>query len=94
VIRDLPEGQWYGNVERSLELGGVTLSVIGHPEARTIDLHRHARSYFTLPYAGRYRETYEGVTIEYEPFSMAFHPADSCIRMSFYPLTVVQHIAG
>lgn len=75
MIRDLPPGEWYGDVEHSLELGGIILSVVSHAEARIIAPHRHARSYFTLPYAGRYRETYEGVTIEYEPFSMAFHPA-------------------
>lgn len=75
VTEKLEAGQWYGAVERSQAIGGVLLSVVHHDRPRTIGIHEHALSYFLMPYAGGYRETKDGVTIEYDPFSIAFHPA-------------------
>jgi len=74
-IRTLSPGSWYGRIERSQTIGGVLLSVVDHDRPRSIALHEHVLSYFLLPFAGGYRETHDGVTIEYDPFSIAFHPA-------------------
>jgi len=75
MIEKLNPGQWYGQVERSKTIGGALLSVVYHDRPRKIGVHEHALSYFLLPFAGGYRETRDGVTIQYEPFSIAFHPA-------------------
>ncbi|HEY1655978.1 MAG TPA: AraC family transcriptional regulator [Candidatus Tumulicola sp.] len=61
--------------ERTQTIGGVLLSVVYHDRPRSIGVHEHALSYFLMPYAGGYRETKDGTTIEYDPFSIAFHPA-------------------
>jgi AraC family transcriptional regulator len=75
MIEKLRPGHWYGQVERALTIGGVHLSVVRHDDARSIEVHEHALSYFSMPFAGAYRETHDGVTIEYDPFSIAFHSA-------------------
>ncbi len=75
VMEKLQPGKWYGQVERSRTIGGVLLSVVYHDVPRSIAVHEHTLSYFLLPFAGGYRETHDGVTIQYEPFSIAFHPA-------------------
>ncbi len=75
MIDKLEPGQWYGEVERSTVVGGIHLSVVRHRQPRSIALHEHVYSYFLMPFAGGYRETRDGVTIEYDPFSLAFHPA-------------------
>ncbi|HEY1866690.1 MAG TPA: AraC family transcriptional regulator [Candidatus Cybelea sp.] len=75
MIERLNPGQWYGQVERSQIIGGTLLSVVYHDRPRKIGVHEHQLSYFLLPFAGGYRETRDGVTIQYEPFSIAFHPA-------------------
>jgi AraC family transcriptional regulator len=75
VIEKLAAGQWYGQIERTQTIGGVLLSVVHHTRARSIAVHEHELSYFLLPFAGGYRETHDGVTIDYDPFSIAFHPA-------------------
>jgi len=78
-MRDVPDklqpGQWYGAIERSQTIGGVHLSIVRHDHAKSIAVHEHALSYFILPFSGRYRETRDGVVIEYDPFSIVFHPA-------------------
>jgi AraC family transcriptional regulator len=75
VIDTLAAGQWYGRIERTQSIGGVRLSIVRHDRANAIGLHEHELSYFLMPFAGGYRETHDGVTIEYEPFSIGFHPA-------------------
>ena len=67
-------GEWYGNVVRSERTGGVRLSLIAHARPREIEQHEHRLAYFCFLLEGAYRETHDGVTIEYEPFSIAFHP--------------------
>lgn len=74
-MEKLGAGRWYGQVERSLTMGGVHLSIVYHPAPRIIGVHEHALSYFLMPFTGAYRETHDGVTIQYDPFSIAFHPA-------------------
>lgn len=71
----LKPGQWYGAVDRSAELGGVHFSMVRHDRARDVEPHIHARPYFALLVSGSYSETHGDITLEYEPFSFAFHPA-------------------
>ena len=75
VVEKLQPGEWYGNIERSQTIGGVLLSIVFHDRPRSIGLHEHTWSYFLMPFAGAYRETKDGVTIDYDPFSIAYHPA-------------------
>ena len=75
VIEKLQPGQWYGRIERAQTIGGVLLSVVHHDRPKQIAVHEHALSYFLMPFAGGYRETHDGKTIQYDPFSIAFHPA-------------------
>ena len=74
-VTRLEPGKWYGKVERAAQIGGVNLSIVRHPHARRIEIHEHALSYFAFLVAGQYSETYDGTTVQYEPFSIAFHPA-------------------
>jgi AraC family transcriptional regulator len=74
-MEKLAPGHWYGTVERTQAIGGVLLSLVYHDRPRSIGVHEHALSYFIMPYAGGYRETKDGTTIDYDPFSIAFHPA-------------------
>jgi AraC family transcriptional regulator len=71
----LQPGQWYGAVDRTAELGGVHFSMVRHDRARDVEPHVHARPYFALLVSGSYSETLGDFTLEYEPFSFAFHPA-------------------
>lgn len=71
----LKPGQWYGAVDRTAELGGVHFSMVRHEHARDVEPHVHARPYFALLVSGSYSETHGDITLEYEPFSFAFHPA-------------------
>ena len=75
MATSLRAGQWYGEIERVADIGGVHLSIVQHDQARAIELHEHALPYFCFLAGGRYRETHNGETIEYQPFSIAFHPA-------------------
>lgn len=75
MTTSLRPGAWYGEIERAADVGGVHLSIVQHDHARAIELHEHALPYFCFLAGGRYRETHKGQTIEYEPFSIAFHPS-------------------
>jgi AraC family transcriptional regulator len=75
AVSKLKPGEWYGAVERRAQVAGVTFSIVRHEHARDIEPHQHARAYFSLLVSGAYQETLGDVTIEYEPFSFAFHPA-------------------
>lgn len=75
VAEKLKPGEWYGTTERTQTIGGVHLSIVRHDRAVSIGVHEHTLSYFLLPFAGGYRETRDRVTIEYDPFSIVFHPA-------------------
>lgn len=71
----LQPGEWYGKVERTAHVAGVRFSIVQHERARRIEPHVHARPYFVLLVSGEYCETVGSATIDYEPFTFAFHPA-------------------
>lgn len=75
MVEKLAPGQWYGTVERAQTIGGALLSVVYHDRARSVGIHEHALSYFLMPFAGSYRETHDGRSIDYAPFSIGFHTA-------------------
>ena len=45
-----------------------------HARARICEEHVHEAAYFSLLLDGRYRETSGAVTVDYRPFTIAFHP--------------------
>lgn len=75
MVSALRPGEWYGRVDREARVGGLRLSLVHHDRPRAIEVHEHSLAYFCFLVAGSYAETHDGVTIEYEPFSIAFHPS-------------------
>ncbi len=73
VTRPLPRGTFFGRTT-SLHRCGATLSEVRHDRARICEEHVHASAYFSLLLDGRYRETSGAVTVDYRPFTIAFHP--------------------
>ena len=51
------------------------LSVVRHARARICEEHVHEAAYFSLLLDGRYRETSGAITVDYRPYTIAFHPA-------------------
>ena len=74
VDRTLARGEFYGDVARSLRVADAQLSLVTHPHPREVPLHQHEAAYLCLLLDGSYVETYDGVSIAYRPFTMAFHP--------------------
>ena len=50
------------------------LSEVRHDRARICEEHIHEAAFFSLLLDGRYRETSGAVTVDYRPFTIAFHP--------------------
>jgi AraC family transcriptional regulator len=51
------------------------LSEVRHARARICEEHVHEAAYFSLLLDGRYRETSGAITVDYRPYTIAFHPA-------------------
>jgi AraC family transcriptional regulator len=73
VARPLPPGTFFGRTT-SLRRCGAVLSEVRHDRARICEEHVHEAAYFSLLLDGRYRETSGAVTVDYRPFTIAFHP--------------------
>lgn len=71
----LAPGEFYGQIIRRRVCSGATLSVVRHARARDLPVHTHEQSYFCLLIEGSYSERYESRVIDYDPFSIALHPA-------------------
>jgi AraC family transcriptional regulator len=52
----------------------AVVSEVSHPREGAIPAHRHELPYFCLVLRGSYVEEVEGRRLEYEPFSVGFHP--------------------
>jgi len=50
------------------------LSEVRHARARICEEHVHEAAYFSLLLDGRYRETSGAITVDYRPYTIAFHP--------------------
>jgi AraC family transcriptional regulator len=74
IDRNLSPGEFYGDVARSLRVADAQFSLVTHPHAREVPLHRHEAAYLCLLLDGSYAESYKGVTTTYRPFMVAFHP--------------------
>jgi AraC family transcriptional regulator len=73
VTRPLPRGTFFGHTI-SLRRCDAVLSEVRHDRARICDEHVHAAAYFSLLLDGRYRETSGAITVDYRPYTIAFHP--------------------
>jgi AraC family transcriptional regulator len=73
VTRALSRGQFYG-ATTSLRRCDAVLSEVRHPRARICEEHVHEAAYFSLLLDGRYRETSGAITVDYRPYTIAFHP--------------------
>jgi AraC family transcriptional regulator len=47
---------------------------VRHARARICEEHVHEAAYFSLLLDGRYRETSGAITVDYRPYTIAFHP--------------------
>ncbi len=70
----LKAGQFYGDVSHRQRRQGLVLSTLRHETARKIPAHSHELAFFCLLLEGDYREQCGRRIIEYEPFTLVFHP--------------------
>ena len=70
----LQTGQFYGQPQGRLELGGIVLTELAHRVGRKLPRHTHESAYFGLLLAGSYSERCARRDADYLPFSMGFHP--------------------
>jgi AraC family transcriptional regulator len=70
----LQTGQFYGKLQRRVELAGVVLTEVTHRIGRKLPLHTHESAYFGLLIDGSYSERCASRNAEYSPFTMGFHP--------------------
>jgi AraC family transcriptional regulator len=70
----LKAGQFYGDVSHRQRRQGLVLSSLNHAAARKIPAHSHELAFFCLLLDGDYREQCGRRTIEYQPFTLVFHP--------------------
>ena len=73
VAPTLARGTFFGRTS-SLHRCGAVLSEVRHDRARMCEEHVHEAAYFSLLLDGRYRETAGTITVDYRPFTLAFHP--------------------
>jgi AraC family transcriptional regulator len=70
----LQTGTFYGKTRRRFEFGGIVLSEIAHSFGRKLPCHTHESAYFGLLLAGSYSEKCTQRAVDYDPFTMGFHP--------------------
>ncbi len=70
----LRAGQWFGQTQVRQQVCGNTLTQLAHTQPHKVPPHTHERAYVSLVLDGAYRERFAGRTIEYQPFTLAFHP--------------------
>jgi AraC family transcriptional regulator len=71
--RDLAVGEFYGDVVRRHASAQFVLSEIHHDRGRALPTHAHRTAYFSLLVEGRYAETYDGRSHEYDPLTLWWH---------------------
>ncbi len=70
----LQAGQFYGDVAQRQRRQGLVLTTLNHQTARKIPAHSHALAFFCLLLDGDYREQCGRNIIQYQPFTLVFHP--------------------
>ncbi len=76
MTKRLQLGDFLGQVVKSVSCADAQLTLVRHDETRLLEAHTHQAPYFCVLLHGAYREQYEGNWLEYEPFSLALHPAN------------------
>jgi AraC family transcriptional regulator len=70
----LPAGQFFGAVNERLSLNEAHLSRLVHDHPRRVPPHSHERPFFSFLLHGAYREQAARTLIEYDPFTLVYHP--------------------
>lgn len=70
----LQTGQFYGKPRNRVEIAGIVLTEVVHAFGRKLPRHTHESAYFGLLLGGGYSESCTQRVIDYQPFSMGFHP--------------------
>jgi AraC family transcriptional regulator len=70
----LKAGEFYGEVSHRQRRQGLVLSTLRHDAPRKIPAHSHELAFFCLLLDGDYREQCDRRIIEYQPFTLVFHP--------------------
>src|SRR5207248_10375728 len=65
---------YYGAILKKHECCGLTLSELKHEQARRLPRHAHQQAFFCLILDGNYREQYGAKKVNYQPFTILFHP--------------------
>ena len=73
----LQSGQFFGEVMRRREHGGIVLCELEHHTARKVPHHTHRHAYGWLLVRGACREVYATRQIEFRPLTVVFHPPDT-----------------
>src|SRR5947209_2325139 len=75
--------QFYGEILRSREVGGLSLTETGYVGDTRLPKHSHANPYICLVRHGTYREQYDGKWRVCEPLTLVYHPADEVHSETF-----------
>jgi AraC family transcriptional regulator len=72
---NLKAGEFYGRVTERYARDGLVLSEIRHDGPRKLPTHSHERAFFCLLLEGGYAERFGRREVEYDPFTVAYHPS-------------------
>jgi len=74
-VGTLAAGRYFGDVALRCETPHAVVSRVVHRCACRLPRHDHALAYFSMLLEGGYRESVAGLTLDYRPFQVGFHPA-------------------
>jgi AraC family transcriptional regulator len=84
----LCRGHFYGQVIRSREVAGFTLTETIHAPRLDLPRHSHEYGYICLVRRGGYTENYGTKTRDCQPLTLAVHPADELHSQRFHDAEV------
>ncbi len=70
----LSTGQYFGHTASRSDAAAFSVCCLEHSVARRLPMHTHGRAFFSMPLEGRYREEAGKRSIDYEPFTIVYHP--------------------
>src|SRR5271168_860621 len=73
--RTLAGGNFYGAVQRKVEMHQAIFTDLQHTSARKLPAHAHELPFFGLLLAGSYGETYRRQQKQFASFTIMFRPA-------------------
>lgn len=71
----LTNGSFYGGIERTRTVGGLTLAETGYEPGFTVPTHDHAHPFFCLTLRGTFTERFERRSWTGRPATVFYHPA-------------------